>query len=808
MTQIPSESSRNSHRFLPSAEIEVEAAPIEQTDWNSPPLEPVMLQSASQSPQMRVRLRNSIGFKLLLYVLGGALLSIGGTAYFAYQTLVSQAATKIQSQLDVKAKLVEAELARSEQAMIGLASSVHSLNRQATSDPEIYKSLALDFFKTRPFGAMGVGFGQTPSKLVTARKWFYPYYYLDQAGPDQIGQLLPAPNQDTRYAELWAEDKYPEKSYYTTLVNSRKAQWYEPYQWYGITITTYAQPIFNDQYELLGLATLDVSVTAIGDQIKDSVINGQGDFAVLSGQGNLLAYPIDPQKAKDLASYADIPQLKSVWGKVGQEDAGLLNLGGTFWAYQRVKGTDWMMLAIVPESVVTQPVLMLTLGSALAASGILALVVFAFVRRLNQRLQPLLDECSRLAAADTERAARLGLALNLLPESADLNLQKADELEIVEQSFRQVTAQLRGSFEALETTNRDLEQRVDQRTLELNQAKEASEADRQILQRRALELLREVDPISKGDLTIRAKVTPDEIGTLADSYNATVSSLRKIVVQVQDTAAQVTETTTGNAGYIQSLSTEATQQAAEIAVALNRIEQMTQTVQLVATNAEQAEIIVQQAAQTVQAGDLAMNRTVDGIQAIRSTVSETAKKVKHLGESSQKISTVVELISAFASQTNMLALNASIEASRAGESGRGFAIVASEVRALAQRSAEATEEIRKLVSSIQAETNEVVVAMESGTEQVVIGTQLVDETRQSLNKITTASDKISQLVAAIAQATVVQSEAAETVSQTMQDVATTANKTSAEASQVAVSFGQLQTVAQTLQASVGRFKVK
>jgi methyl-accepting chemotaxis protein len=224
---------------------------------------------------------------------------------------------------------------------------------------------------------------------------------------------------------------------------------------------------------------------------------------------------------------------------------------------------------------------------------------------------------------------------------------------------------------------------------------------------------------------------------------------------------------------------------------------MSRTVQTVALNAERAEVMVQQTAQTVQEGDLAMNRTVDGIQAIRATVAETAKKVKHLGESSQKISTVVELISAFASQTNMLALNASIEASRAGESGRGFAIVASEVRALAQRSAEATEEIRKLVSSIQAETNE-----------VVVGTQLVDETRQSLNKITQASGKISELVAAIAQATVVQSEATGTVSQTMQDLAATANKTSVGASQVADSFEQLQEVAQTLQASVGRFRVK
>ena len=754
-----------------------------------------------------MQLRNSIGFKLFLYVLGGALLSIGGTAYFVYQTLVGQAAAKIQSQLSVKAQSIETGLAKTEQAVNGLTSSVRSLNRQAVNDPEAYKRLTLDFFKNRPFGAMGVGFGQTANKILPSRKWFYPYFYVDQTGPDQIGQLLPAPNQDIRYAELWAEDKYPEKPYYKTLIESKKDQWYEPYQWYDTTITTYAQPIFNDQYDLLGLVTLDVGIATIADQLKDPVLNGQGNFALLSSQGRLIAYPPDPQKAKNLATYADIPQLNSVWPQIGEAETGLLQVGGSFWAYQRIKGTHWVMLATVPKSVVAGPVLAITIGSALGASGVLALVVFAFVRRFNQRLQPLLDECSRLAESDAQRVLRLGLEPDQMP-GFDSDLREADELEIVEQSFRQVTAQLKGSFDLLEATNRNLEQRVGERTVELQQAKEASETDRRILQRRALELLREVDPISKGDLTIRAKVTPDEIGTLADSYNATVASLRKIVVQVQNAAGQVSETTADNEGYIQLLSAEATQQAIEIAEALKQIERMSRTVQTVALNAERAEVMVQQTAQTVQEGDLAMNRTVDGIQAIRATVAETAKKVKHLGESSQKISTVVELISAFASQTNMLALNASIEASRAGESGRGFAIVASEVRALAQRSAEATEEIRKLVSSIQAETNEVVVAMESGTEQVVVGTQLVDETRQSLNKITQASGKISELVAAIAQATVVQSEATGTVSQTMQDLAATANKTSVGASQVADSFEQLQEVAQTLQASVGRFRVK
>ena len=344
----------------------------------------------------------------------------------------------------------------------------------------------------------------------------------------------------------------------------------------------------------------------------------------------------------------------------------------------------------------------------------------------------------------------------------------------------------------------------------IEQTQDLAEEQRQIkegLQRSALQLLMDVDPVSQGNLTVRAQVTADEIGTLADSYNATIASLRKIVVQVQDASRQVAATTDTNQTSVLTLAESANQQAATILATLDQVQEMASSVQLVATNAEQAEAAVRQAEQTVAQGDDAMNRTVDGIMAIRETVADTAKKVKRLGESSQKISNVVNLISGFAAQTNMLALNASIEASRAGEGGKGFAVVAEEVRELARQSAEATTEIEKLVASIQAETNAVVAAMETGTEQVVIGTQLVGETRQSLNQITTVSRQISELVAAIAAATVVQTQVSEVVSDTMTSVAATASDNSSAANQVSESFAQLRSVAQALQAEVGRFKV-
>ncbi|NET53162.1 MAG: methyl-accepting chemotaxis protein, partial [Merismopedia sp. SIO2A8] len=327
------------------------------------------------------------------------------------------------------------------------------------------------------------------------------------------------------------------------------------------------------------------------------------------------------------------------------------------------------------------------------------------------------------------------------------------------------------------------------------------------LQNRILELLEEVEPVSRGDLTIKARVTADDVGTVADSYNFMISNLRQIVSKVQAAASNVAETTKNNEFSVQSLSVEASRQAEEIAQILKQAQEMTESVRLVAFNAQKAATVVQQAAQTVEEGDSAMNRTVDGIVAIRETVAQTRQKVKYLGESSQKISTVVNLISSFAAQTKLLAFNASIEAARAGEEGRGFAVVADEVRTLAQQSAEASTEIEKLVAAIQGETNEVIAAMEAGTEQVVTGTRLVEETRESLNKITTASTEINQLVEAITKATISQSTVSETVTQTMTNIAETSKQTSKEAILVSSSFEQLRVVAQELQEDVSQFKI-
>ncbi len=342
---------------------------------------------------------------------------------------------------------------------------------------------------------------------------------------------------------------------------------------------------------------------------------------------------------------------------------------------------------------------------------------------------------------------------------------------------------------------------------QLAESAEREKTAKEQLQQQVIQLLAAIKPVFSGDLTVRVPVTETEVGTIADAYNNTIQSLRKIVTEVQSTSLKVTQTSHNSGGAIAQLSQQAEEQLQEVTRALDQIEGMVSSTQAVAANARQVESAVQQANQTVRSGDAAMNRTVDSIMSIRETVAETSKKIKRLSESSQKISKVVSLIGNFTTQTQLLALNASIEATRAGEYGRGFTVVADEVRSLARQSAEATREIEKLAQEIQSETSAVATAMDTGIQQVVSGTSLVNETRQQLTEIINATAQISQFVQGITQATLAQTQQTQAVTQAMTDVATLANKNSAHSNQISASFQELMATAQQLQTSVGAFKV-
>ena len=429
-------------------------------------------------------------------------------------------------------------------------------------------------------------------------------------------------------------------------------------------------------------------------------------------------------------------------------------------------------------------------------TGLTALVVgFLATLLVNRGLKPIQD------AADV--VTKIGQG----DLDTRMEVVSEDEIGILSTNINSMAEQLKYLSEVQQQEAERLENARQEARAEADERAEQQKQEKEFLQRRALELLMEVDPVSRGDLTIRANVTADEVGTIADSYNAIIRNLRKLVLEVQGASQSVTQTATSNEISVRSVSNEARKQSESINSALQEIQFMAESSRGVENRAKQAEQGMQIAVAVLQEGDDAMNRTVEGISEIRETVSETAKKVKRLGETSQKISRIVNLISNFAAQTNLLALNAAIEAARAGEEGRGFSVVAEEVRDLAEQSATSTAEIEQLVEEIQFQTNEVVAAMETGTEQVVTGTKLVQNAREKLTQIATVSKQVNSIVREIAIAADTQTKTSDRMGQTMQEVSAIAADTSKQSEDVARSFSELLQVAQDLQVSVAQFKV-
>lgn len=344
-------------------------------------------------------------------------------------------------------------------------------------------------------------------------------------------------------------------------------------------------------------------------------------------------------------------------------------------------------------------------------------------------------------------------------------------------------------------------------TLEAQKKADDQEQAKEDLQRQVIRLLDDVEGAARGDLTVQAEVTPDVLGAVADSFNLTIQNLREIVQQVKVAAKQVSEGSKENESFARSLSSDALRQAEELSVTLNSVQMMTESIQRVAESAREAEQVAKLASQTAIKGGEAVERTVAGILDIRNTVAETTRKVKRLGEASQEIAKIVGLISQIASRTNLLALNASIEAARAGESGRGFAIVADEVRQLADRASRSSKDIEQIVLKIQGETGNVQQAMDLGTQQVIDGTKRAEQARQSLSDIIQVSQRIDALVRSITEDTIKQTETSRTVAQVMQSVELTAQETSQESQKVSTSLQNLVGVARSLQESIERFRV-
>ncbi|NMG21145.1 MHYT domain-containing protein [Brasilonema bromeliae] len=338
------------------------------------------------------------------------------------------------------------------------------------------------------------------------------------------------------------------------------------------------------------------------------------------------------------------------------------------------------------------------------------------------------------------------------------------------------------------------------------QAEEELRHSKEFLQRQLMELTDDVKEVAKGDLRVRAQMTTGEIGIVANFFNTIIESLQQLVLQVKQAAIQVNVSVGENSDAIRHLADEALQQAEEISCTLELVNQMNISIQEVANNASQAAQVARTSANTALSAGEAMEHTASSIFNLEKTITETAKRIKHFGESSQEISKVVTLINEIALQTNLLAINAGLEATRAGEQYQGFIVMAHEVGRLAIQSAEATQEIEQIAENIQFETNAVIQAIEQGTTQVVESAELVKDVKQSMETIVKVSHQIDDLVQSISQTTVSQADTSQAVALFMKEITKTSERTANSSGVVSTSLQQTVEVAQQLQASVSLFK--
>ncbi|OYT79821.1 MAG: chemotaxis protein [Pseudomonas sp. PGPPP4] len=322
-----------------------------------------------------------------------------------------------------------------------------------------------------------------------------------------------------------------------------------------------------------------------------------------------------------------------------------------------------------------------------------------------------------------------------------------------------------------------------------------------------LRLLDEIADLADGDLTVQATVTEDFTGAIADSINYSIDQLRELVETINQTAVQVAAAAQESQDTATVLAEASEHQAQEIAGASAAINEMAVSIDQVSTNASESTAVAERSVAIANKGNQVVHNTIIGMDSIREQIQDTAKRIKRLGESSQEIGDIVGLINDIADQTNILALNAAIQASMAGDAGRGFAVVADEVQRLAERSSGATKQIEALVKAIQTDTNEAVISMEQTTSEVVRGAALAQDAGVALEEIEKVSQSLAGLIQNISNAARQQSSSASHISSTMNVIQEITSQTSAGTTATARSIGELAKLASEMRRSVSGFNL-
>jgi methyl-accepting chemotaxis protein len=536
--------------------------------------------------------------------------------------------------------------------------------------------------------------------------------------------------------------------------------------------TTLSVPI-TVRGEFMGMVGADIKLDFL-QKLADSInlYNGTGKLLLLSSKGVIAGATGQPELIK-LPLVKAKPELSGVLSRNSADPNQIEVVGDNLKVMIPLPigqtGTPWSALVLIPTAAITAEATRVMWAQILTG---LLLIAGAML---------LLWYLAGKIAAPIKAAAQFAAHLANGETVTKVPVTSADE------TGRLLTAM----NSMLDSTN------------SLVQTRE----ERDNLQRSIIKLLNEVGSVAEGDLTRQAEVTNDATGAIADSFNFMTSELRRIVGDVKQVAIEVGTTASQTQQATQQLAEEAKTRAEQIIQASQEIDAMADSIRRVSETADTSKEVAHQSLATAKRGTQVLQHTVDGMSQLREQVQETAKRIKRLGEHSQEIGEIVQLINDIAYRTSVLALNASIQAARAGEAGRGFAVVAEDVDRLAKRSSEATKRIAELVKTTQLGAKEAIAAMEMSTQSVVQGTTLIHEAGEALSEIESVSAQLAKLVQSISESAQQQTRESAAVSQRMVWISKATGETASGIRQSALWVDQLAALADDLNISVASFKL-